>query len=251
MTSRAKAAHVGSSLSMIDILATIYGGIADLGKGPTDPNRDIVLVSKGHAAAGVYAVMAHTGLLPIEWLERYCTDGAELGGHVTAGKAEWVDLSTGSLGHALPYAIGLALAAKRDNSPRNVFVVLSDGELDEGSNWEAALIAAHLNLDNLFVFIDRNRLQSLRSTEKTIALEPLSDKWLAFGWHVEVVDGHSVEQLITTVEMREQDGRPSVAICETVKGKGVSFMEGTVAWHYKSPNQSELDQALAELKGSH
>lgn len=247
MTSAARAAHIGSSLSMIDILAAIYCGIANLGTGENDPNRDVVLVSKGHAAAGVYAVMAHVGLIPIDWLERYCQDGAELGGHVTSEDIPWVDFSTGSLGHALPFGLGVALAAKRDGSPRRVFVLLSDGELDEGSNWEAALFASHHSLDNLTIFIDRNHLQSLRSTEDTISLEPLTDKWRAFGWNVENVDGHSIGDLISSYERLASKGSPAAIVCETIKGKGVSFMEGTIAWHYKSASADELLIAIEEL----
>lgn len=247
MTSAARAAHVGSSLSMIDILAAVYGGIAKLGSDENDPNRDVVLVSKGHAAAGAYAVMAHAGLIPMDWLDRFCQDGAELGGHVTSSNVPWVELSTGSLGHALPFGLGVALAAKRDGSPRRVFVLLSDGELDEGSNWEAALLAAHHSLDNLTIFIDRNRLQSLRSTEETVALEPLADKWRAFGWNVGTVDGHSVKDLIEAFEQLSSQGSPAALVCETTKGKGVSFMEGSVAWHYKSASGEELLAALNEL----
>ena len=250
MTSKAKAAHIGSSLSMIDILSTIYNGISNIEKNPKSIDQDIVLVSKGHAAAGAYAVMGHSGLLPLEYLSRYCTNGAELGGHVTTGTSEWVKLSTGSLGHALPFGVGIALSTIRDGGTRNIFVLLSDGELDEGSNWEAALQASHLKLSNLYVFIDRNRLQSLRSTEETITLEPLSEKWSAFGWDVVTVDGHSVAALIDAFIGASESVNPTVFICDTVKGKGVSFMEGSVAWHYKSANEDELSEAIKELEES-
>ena len=249
MTNAAKAAHVGSSLSMIDIIATIYNSLAEIGPSIDPVIEDIVLISKGHAAAGTYAVLAHSGLLDIEKLDQYCMDGADLGGHVTAGVSPWVRFSTGSLGHALPFGVGVALAAKRDGIHRRVFVVLSDGELNEGSNWEAALQASHLGLDNLFVYIDRNYLQSLRSTEETIRLEPLLDKWSAFGWNSSNIDGHSVESLLDSFEKAKLSNRPNVFICETKKGFGVSFMENQVSWHYKSPSNEELVAAISEIEG--
>jgi transketolase len=246
MCSQAGAAHVGSSLSVIDILAVLYGEVARISPTiSTDPERDIVLVSKGHAAAGVYAVMGNAGFFPISWLDSYCQDGAPLGGHVTAN-VPGVELSTGALGHALPFGVGRALAALRDGSPRRTYVVLSDGECDEGSNWEAALLAGHHELGNLTVIIDRNGLQSLTTTELTLRLEPLADKWAAFGWSVQEVDGHDHAALITA--MNSKDGRPTVVIAATTKGRGVDYMEGQVPWHYKSPNAEQLADAITQLE---
>ncbi len=248
MCSSAGAAHIGSSLSVIDILSVLYGSVASIHPDTIDsPDRDVVLLSKGHAAAGLYAVLAHSGYFPLWWLDSYCSDGARLGGHVTHG-VPGVEFSTGSLGHALPFGLGQALVAQRENSNRRVFVVVSDGECDEGSNWEAALLAAHHSLGNLTVIIDRNGLQSLATTEMTVRLEPLADKWRAFGWHVSEVDGHDHRQLIDSLLSCQT--MPTVVIARTVKGRGVDFMEGAVNWHYKSPNSEELAAALVQLAGT-
>ncbi len=246
MCSRAKASHVGSSLSVVDILAVLYGGVANITPLTiSDPGRDVVLISKGHAAAGLYAVLAHCGFFPLEWLDRYCDDGAPLGGHVSIG-VPGVELSTGSLGHALPFAVGSALVAAREGSAQRTFVVLSDGECDEGSNWEAALLAGHHALDGLAVVIDRNGLQSLTSTELTVRLEPLGEKWSAFGWHVVEVDGHDHDALRRAMSV--QPGRPLLVVARTVKGRGVDFMENEISWHYKSPDANELASALRQLR---
>lgn len=246
-----KTSHVGSSLSAIDILAVIYGGVANISaQNLEDPDRDIVVVSKGHAAAGTYSVMAHAGIIPLDWLATYYADGSKLGGHVTSHGVPGVELSTGSLGHGLPFGIGLALAAKRMHSDRKVFVVMSDGECDEGTTWESALVAGHHGLDNLTVAVDRNMLQSLGSTEDTLRLEPFADKWRAFGWDVMEIDGHDHAALAWALTRGGPDdtgGRPRVVICRTTKGKGVSFMEDQVLWHYRSPNDEQLALAIAEL----
>lgn len=248
MTSNAKAAHTGSSLSLIDILSVLYCEIAVINTGAKLQTQDTVLVSKGHAAAGTYAVMAHAGLIPLEILDTYCKDGSILGGHVTKNEGLPVEFSTGSLGHALPYGVGVALSNKLDNLDCRTFVVLSDGECDEGSNWEAALLSAHLHLSNLVVLIDRNRLQSLGGTEDTVRLEPLDQKWSAFGWNVIRADGHDHHELKSAIESAlEQTERPTVVICETVKGYGVSFMENSVVWHYRPPLGEDLSKALSEL----
>jgi len=247
MTSKAKAAHVGSSLSVIDILSVIYTEIRSEPYKPGE-DEDLVFVSKGHAAAGTYAVMAHVGFFPVDWLDTYCENDSPLIGHVNKHGVPGVAHSTGSLGHALPFAAGKALAAKRQASSKKFFVVLSDGECDEGSNWEAALVASHLCLTNLTVLIDRNRIQSLQGTEETIALEPLADKWKSFGWEVETVDGHDHLEIHSAVFRNgEIRTKPKVIICETTKGYGVSFMENSVLWHYKSPTGEFLDKALEEL----
>lgn len=240
MVHRAKVSHIGSSLSCIDILTVLY---LHMLRKDNPAERDIVLISKGHAAAGVYAVMANLNLLDRHLLDSYCLDGGELGGHVTA--RENIELSTGSLGHALPFANGRALVLKRVKSERKVLVLLSDGECDEGSNWEAALFASHHKLNNVKVLIDRNHLQSLKSTEETLALEPFADKWKSFGWDVVTVNGHNHDDLNQFLNADYK--RPAVAICETTKGHGVSFMRNSVAWHYKAPNDVELNMALSEL----
>lgn len=249
MCSRAQAAHIGSSLSVIDILSVLYAGAANIRPEITnDPARDVVIVSKGHAAAGVYAVLGNSGFFPVKWLDDYCVDGGRLGGHVTSGAIPGVELSTGSLGHGLPFGTGVALGKRWRAAGGRVFVILSDGECDEGSNWEAALLAAHHSLGNLVVLIDRNGLQSLDRTENTVRLEPLGAKWSAFGWTVADVDGHDHQAIRDALEDANSVQRPTVVICHTVKGKGVSFMENSVLWHYRPPAGDELESALAELQ---
>jgi transketolase len=242
MVTLAKSAHIGSSLSCIDILSVLYSRINP--NQSLDAQEHVVLVSKGHAAAGVYSVMSSVGLIPLHQISTYCVDGATLSGHVTAGP--FIELSTGSLGHALPYAVGRALAAKRRGLKTQFYVLISDGECDEGSNWEAALIASHLGLNNIKVIIDRNFLQSLKSTEDTIRLEPLADKWKAFGWDVENLDGHDHKAIEAFLDANSTS--PRVAIAKTIKGYGVSFMENSVEWHYRSPNDSELNLAIEEIE---
>jgi transketolase len=242
MTHASKAAHIGSSLSMIDILSVIVTGTTLAKDGELGEE---LIISKGHAAAGAYAVLAHTGYIPLELIESYSADGALLGGHVTSTHVSAINLSTGSLGHGLPFSVGRALAKKRMGIQGQSFTLLSDGECDEGSNWEAALLASHLKLNNLSAVIDRNFLQSLRSTEDTVQLEPLAEKWLAFNWDVAVVNGHSHENLYQAIFRKSE--KPMMTIANTVKGYGVSFMENSVDWHYKSPSSEELSKAINEL----
>lgn len=242
-----KSSHVGSSLSAIDILAVLYARVADISpQNLDDPERDIVVVSKGHAAAGTYSVMTNVGILPQDWLDGYSQDGTRLGGHVTSNGVPGVELSTGSLGHGLPFGLGIALAAQRTGNPRHAYIVMSDGECDEGTTWESALLASHHGLDNLTVAIDRNGLQSLTTTEQTVALEPFADKWRAFGWDVHEIDGHDHDALAAALGATG-GGRPRVVICTTTKGKGVSYMEGKVLWHYKTPDVDQVAQAVEEL----
>ena len=250
-THSGKTSHVGSSLSMIDILAVLYGGAANIGPANLDdPDRDIVIVSKGHAAAGTYSILAQVGILEPSLLAGYSTDGTTLGGHVTSHGIPGVELSTGSLGHGLPFGIGRALAAKRRGSSQRVFVLMSDGECDEGTTWESALIANHHRLDNLVVAVDRNGIQSLAPTEDTLRLEPFAEKWRAFGWRVLEIDGHDHEALAAAFTVDPEATGPIVVICDTVKGKGVSFMENTVLWHYRSPGDDDLATAIQELEHS-
>jgi len=248
-THDAKTSHVGSALSVIDILATLYGGVANVSKDNLDdPERDIVIVSKGHAASGVYGILAQVGIIESGLMASYSSDGGVLGGHVTSHGVRGVELSTGSLGHGLPVGVGYALAAKRLGLQRHVYVVLSDGECDEGTTWESALIAHHFGLDNLTIAIDRNGIQSLGRTEDTIRLEPFAQKWRAFGWSAVEIDGHDYRQLVSALAADSTATGPRVVICETTKGKGVSFMEDTVLWHYKSPSDEDLAAALKELE---
>lgn len=236
----AKAAHIGSSLSVIDILSVIYVDVKE--------KKDVVIVSKGHAAAGTYSVLAHSGQMSVDLLSDYGVNGSTLGGHVNHSGNPAVRLSTGSLGHGLPYGLGIALAQKKSSGKERTFVVISDGECDEGTTWESALIAQQFELSNLTVVIDRNRIQSLAGTEETLKLEPLSDKWRAFNWDVVEVDGHNHDEL--TKALIKAD-RPLLVIANTVKGKGVTFMEDSVLWHYRPPSEEELALALAEINSAY
>lgn len=243
MTHRANASHVGSALSVVDILSTLYSSCTNLNSEELD-NRDYLILSKGHSAAALYAVLAETNFFPKSWLDEYCSNGASLGGHVTSANVPGVSLSTGSLGHGLPYGMGIALGLKMEGKSSRVYVVISDGECDEGTTWESALISNHFVLNNLCVIIDRNRIQSLGLTEDTITLEPLKSKWESFGWQVRAVDGHSYVELLSALEPSD---KPLVILADTIKGFGVSFMENSVLWHYKSPNMEELEAAIQEI----
>jgi transketolase len=252
MVYRARASHVGSCFSIADILAVLYGQVLRLRRDePRWPGRDRFILSKGHAAAAVYATLANVGILPRSELHTYGADGSLYMTHVSH-KITGVEFSSGSLGHGLPFGVGKALAGQRQQQLWRVFVQLSDGEMDEGSNWEALMFAAHHRLDNLVAIIDYNKLQSLTSISRTLGLEPLLDKLTAFGWSVREVDGHDHTALTDALGSTPwTPGKPSLLLAHTTKGKGVGFMENQVAWHYKSPNDEQLAQALAELERDH
>lgn len=237
---------------MTDILAVLYGGV--LRKRPSDPSwpeRDRFILSKGHAGAGVYAALAETGYFPAPLLEQHCACGSKLCGHISHLGIPGVELSTGSLGHGLPVGAGMAYAAGLDGKAFRVFVLMSDGECDEGSNWEAILFAAHHRLSNLVAIVDYNKIQSLATVEDTLRLEPFAEKWRAFGWRVEEVDGHDHESLSKALDTIPAAGNaPTCVIAHTTKGKGVSFMENSVLWHYRSPQGEEFEAAMAELESA-
>jgi transketolase len=247
MTSAGGSSHIGSILSIADILAVLYGSVMNYkADEPKWRDRDRFILSKGHAGAGVYAALAESGFLSVDKLKTHYKDGSDLSGHVSHKGIPGVEFSTGSLGHGLPVATGMALAAKINEDGHMVYVLMSDGECDEGSNWEAALFAAHHKLDNLVIIIDRNKLQSIHSTEDTLGLEPFVDKWQAFGWNVIDVDGHDLVQLIKACDPKVED-KPLCIVANTIKGKGVSFMENQVLWHYRSPQDEEFEAAMKEL----
>lgn len=248
MVHRARASHLGSCLSMADLLACLYWRVLKIDpNAPGWPDRDRLIVSKGHAAAVLYAALAERGFFPLQELKTYCENGSRLTGHVTSG-VPGVELSSGSLGHGLPVGCGIALVAKREGLPFRTFVLLSDGELDEGSNWESFLFAPQHGLDNLVAMVDYNKIQSFGRTREILDLEPLSQKFRAFRWAVREVDGHDYRALTETFDaVPFEAGKPSVIIAHTVKGKGVSFMEDRLAWHYSSPSEEQLQQALAEI----
>ncbi len=249
MTSKGSSSHIGSVFSIADILACLYGNLLNINpKNVNDKNRDRFILSKGHAGAGIYAVLAECGFFDLSLLKTHYQDGSKLSGHVSHKDISGVEFSTGSLGHGLPVGVGLAKSAKLDKRDNSVVVLLSDGECDEGSNWEAAMFASHHNLDNLVSIVDYNKIQSLDTTENTLNLEPFVDKWVAFGWNVIECDGHDLNGIIRTYnEISKFKNKPSCMICHTVKGKGVSFFENQVLWHYRSAKGEEYKNAKSEL----
>jgi len=249
MHQAANASHIGSSLSVTDILVALYFHVLKIDpKSCNDKNRDRLILSKGHAASVLYAILAKRGFFAEEILAGYCAEGGLLPGHVTRGCVNGVEVSTGSLGHGLSIGAGLALAARHDKLDYRTFVILSDGECNEGSVWEAAMFAKHHQLDNLVAIIDCNKIQAFGRTEEVLDIEPLATKWQAFGWEVKELDGHDYKELIDTLTaVPFEKNKPSVIIADTVKGKGVSFMENDLKWHYKSPDAEELKKAIKEL----
>ena len=250
MTSAGGSSHIGSILSMADIVAVLYGSVLHVQPADAEwPDRDRFILSKGHAGAGVYAALAERGFFPISRLETHYRDGSLLSGHVSHKDIPGVELSTGSLGHGLSVGAGMALGAKLDERSNRVFVLLSDGECDEGSTWEAILFAAHHRLSNLCAIVDYNKIQSLKPVAETLALEPFADKWRAFGWSVLEVDGHDHGQLLDAfAEAERSTDAPTCILAHTVKGKGVPFMEHSVLWHYRTARGAELEAALAALE---
>jgi transketolase len=249
MTSHGGSSHIGSIFSIVDIVAVLYGRIAQLDPAnPRHPKRDRIVLSKGHAGAAIYAVLAELGFFPLEQLATHYQDGSKLSGHISHKGVPGVELSTGSLGHGLPVAVGMAYAAKLRGDNYRVFAIMSDGECDEGSNWEAILFAAHHRLSNLVAIIDYNKLQSLASVEETLRLEPLAEKWTSFGWTVQEIDGHDHGVLETALNAIPRElNKPRCIIAHTIKGKGVSFMENSVLWHYRTARGEEFAAARAEL----
>ncbi len=248
MSHQARSSHIGSCFSAADILVTLYGAVLRYDPAqPKAPMRDRFLLSKGHACAAVYAILAEKGFFPAAWLDTYAEEGSRLPKHITH-TVPGVEASTGSLGHGLAIACGMALAGKQDGAAYRVFALLSDGECEEGSTWEAGLFAAHHRLDNLTAIIDYNKLQAFGRVQDVGGLEPLAAKWRAFGWAVREVDGHDFTQILDALtHIPFTPGQPSCLVAHTVKGKGVSFMEDKLEWHYRFPNAEELSAALAEL----
>jgi transketolase len=251
MVTRARASHIGSALSIADIVAVLYGRTLKVDPTtPDHPDRDRFILSKGHACVAVYAALAETGFIDPALLETYGADGTTLMAHISH-KVPGAEFSTGALGHGLPFGTGKALAAKRGGRSWRTIVLTSDGEWGEGSNWEAALFGAHHALDNLLCIIDYNKLQSLTSVDETLRLEPLHSKFDAFGWAVQQVDGHDHDALAAALDPGSWPAnKPAMLIAHTLKGKGVSFMENRVEWHYRSPTPELLADAIAEIDGA-
>lgn len=244
--------HLGSAFSLVELLRVLFDEVLRLDPTqPRWPERDRFILSKGHGCLALYVLMAEKGFFPAQELQRFCRADGILGGHPEYGKVPGIEASTGSLGHGLPLGVGMALAARQDGSDRHVYVVVGDGETNEGSQWEAALSAAKHRLEHLTLLIDYNKLQSYGPTREVLDLEPLADKWRAFGWGVAEVDGHDVDALRSVLRRRPlKSGAPNVVICHTVKGKGVSFMEHNPHWHHKNKIDPEQLAAIrAELRG--
>lgn len=245
----AQSGHPGGSLSYADILSALYFQV--MKHRPVDPqweDRDRLVLSKGHAAPAYYAALAESGYIPVDDLLSLRKLGSNLQGHPCRQKTPGVEMSTGSLGQGLSVANGMALAAKLDRRPSRIYCLCGDGEMEEGQNWEAAMLASHYKLDNITAFVDRNMMQIDGPTENVMSLEPLADKWRAFGWNVLEINGHDMRQILEACDKASQvKGRPSMIIAHTIKGKGVSFMEGAVAFHGKAPNPDEYRIALKEL----
>ncbi len=243
--------HAGSALSCADILAVLYGEVLRVDpENPCWPGRDRFILSKGHACAALYAALAERGFFPLEKLATHYRDGSDLCGHASH-KVAGVELSTGSLGHGLPVAAGMAYAAQLAHRPHRVFALLSDGECDEGSIWESALFAAHHRLRNLTAIVDFNGLQGIAPASEVIRLEPFAEKWRSFGWAVCEVDGHDPAALRPALNaISSPPERPVCVIARTTKGKGVSFMQDSVLWHYRVPAGPELEAALTELEAA-
>jgi transketolase len=247
MVYRTRSPHIGSSFSCVEALVSLYFRVLSVSPDrPTDPDRDRFILSKGHACPALYAVLSERGFLSPFDLEGFACDGGTLEQHPLRNLARGIEVSTGSLGHGLSIGVGMALAARQDRGARKVYVLLSDGELNEGSVWEAAMFAGHHRLDQLMALIDYNRIQALGFTKDIIDLDPLAAKWESFGWHAQTVDGHDFSSILPALASLSRE-QPNVIILNTVKGKGVSFMENELLWHYRAPDDREYSLALREL----
>lgn len=242
---QAQTSHIGSNFSCVDILTVIYS-IANIDKDLKE-DRDRIVVSKGWVAASVYYFLAEKGIIPKEDLESYCEEGSKYIGLVEP-YVRGVEAAGGSMGFGLPFGVGFALAKKLKKEKGKAFVLMSDGEMQTGTTWESVLIAAHHKLDNLFVIVDFNELQAMGKVKEILNIEPLKDKWTAFGWEVREIDGHNFEEIEKSLTLPSE--KPVVIIAKTIKGKGVSFMEGENLWHYKAPSKEEYQRALKELESN-
>lgn len=243
---RAKAGHIGSSLSIVEILIALYRDILNIPE-PTHPNRDRFILSKGHAALALYTTLHAKNWISDEMLNSYCEDASHLGVH-SEHFLRGIDFSTGSLGQGLSYGVGAALAASLQASNRMIYVLMSDAECNEGSVWEAVMFAAHHHLSNLVVIIDDNKQQALGYTKDVLSLNPLSEKWRVFGWEAIEVDGHNIDLISEIIKnIDKKSGKPHVIIAQTVFGKGISFMESKIEWHYLSLSDAQYDQAILEV----
>lgn len=249
MVSHAHASHIGGILSISDVVAVLYADILNIDpKEPEDPGRDRLVLSKGHNGVSIYAALAECGFFPVEKLLTYGDNGGMFSCHVSHKQVPGVELSTGSLGHGVCVACGMAMDARLKNKPHKVYALVGDGECNEGSVWETAMLAAQYRLDNFTVVVDRNNMQAMGFCRDIIDMEPLAEKWKAFGWHVvEVADGSNHDSLRDAFG-EDSNGKPKVIISKTVKGRGVSFMENQLIWHYRDPQGEDFMNALKELE---
>ncbi len=245
---RTRSPHIGPSFSAVEILVSLYFGVMKVDPAdPVCPERDRFILSKGHASAVLYAVLAEKGFLTESDLAGFAINGGTLEHHPNRDPAKGIEVSTGSLGHGLAIGAGMALAARHEGSKRRVYVLMGDGELNEGSVWEAAMFAAHHKLDNLVAVVDANGFQALGPTNEVVNLKPLAPRWSAFGWQVSDVDGHDFPALLRAFAQTQETASPRVVIAHTTKGKGVSFMEDKLLWHYRCPDPEEYALALKEV----
>lgn len=248
MVVKAKLGHLGGDFSVLDILTTLYGAVLRVDPlQPDMPERDRFILSKGHCSEALYATLAWAGFFSPDELATFNMPMSALNGHPNRRKVPGVETNTGALGHGLPVGVGVAVGARLQGWDSHVYVVCGDGEMQEGSNWEAAMTAGHRGLENLTLVVDRNGLQQGARVEETVGLEPFADKWTAFGWRVVGVDGHDHAALLAALTTRVGDDRPTCLVAKTTKGKGVSFMEDLAAWHHKVPTAEQLEAALVEL----
>lgn len=246
MNAKSFASHSGTALSTVDILTVLYFKIMHIDpKNSRLRNRDKFILSKGHGSSALYATLAEKGYFSKELLEGFYVDSGQLPGHLDKDAVPGVEVSSGSLGHGLSIGVGMAISNKLDNLNGHIYVMCGDGELNEGSVWEAIMFAPHKNLDNLTMIVDYNKLQGYGKTNEVINLEPLNQKLKAFNWNVIEIDGHNYEEIEKA--LLQQSAKPKVIIAHTIKGKGVSYMENEFVWHYKSPNNEQLEQAMKEL----
>ncbi|MFT5874309.1 MAG: transketolase [Clostridium sp.] len=248
MTHISNGSHIASVLSIADIVGVLYNDVMKIFPSePKNDNRDRFILSKGHAGAAVYAVLAEKGFFEVDRLKTHYADGSILSGHVSHKNVQGVELSTGSLGHGVCVAAGMAMAAKHDKKNHRIFAITGDGECDEGSVWEMALFANHFRLSNLTVIVDHNKIQSLGRCENTLEFIDLAEKWRVFGWNVIEIDGHNHDEIRKS--LLSQDAiKPTCIIANTVKGKGISFMEDTILWHYRAPQGEDYVNAVRELE---
>lgn len=244
----AHASHIGSSYSIIELLVYLYERVLQINPNkPWDPNRDRFILSKGWGISALYAVLARKGFLKKELLEEYCKDGSKMIGIATRNGLPGIEATTGSMGHGLPIGVGMAKAMKIQKKNSRVYVIMSDGECDEGSTWEAMLLGAHHKLDNLTAIIDYNKWQSFGKTNEVLNLEPLSDKWKSFNWETQEIDGHNFTEISKAFEHSIRfKNKPNVIIAHTIKGKGLSAIEDKNEWHYQTPRENEIEIARKE-----